>query len=193
MPRPADPQRRDTILRAARTVFLEHGYTGARMAEIAQRAEIAVGTLYLYFPSKEALVAALADDFHRRFVEVLHPALAYPDAAEAIVQAVHAALQFAAEERDLLGLLHLTVGVHLLRSSAAHTLYKTVVTALTEKMEQGQIRRYEPLVLADLITSLFQRASEVCILHTEGDLLRYEETIIQLLQYALLPAPRSAQ
>lgn len=187
MPRPADPQRRDTILRAAREVFLEHGYAGARMAEIAQRADIAVGTLYLYFPSKEAIVHALAADFHLRFADALHPALTYPDAAEAIVRAVRDALAFSAEERDLIGLLRLTVGVEVLRSSKGDTVFQAIVAALTEKMDQGHIRRYDPEVLVDLITTLFQRASEVCILQPERDLAGYEATIIALLQNALLP------
>ncbi|MHC5035614.1 MAG: TetR/AcrR family transcriptional regulator [Planctomycetota bacterium] len=52
-------QRRQDILDAARAVFWERGYTGTTMPEIAEAAELAPGTLYLYFPSKSALYAEL--------------------------------------------------------------------------------------------------------------------------------------
>jgi AcrR family transcriptional regulator len=47
------------ILAAALSVFAEKGFAVARMEEIAQRAGISKGTLYLYFDSKEALFKAL--------------------------------------------------------------------------------------------------------------------------------------
>ena len=58
MSRIADPRRRDDILDAARHTFQRHGYADARMTQIARRAKIAVGTLYLYFDSKEAIASA---------------------------------------------------------------------------------------------------------------------------------------
>jgi AcrR family transcriptional regulator len=52
-------QRRDGILKAARKVFWKKGYQAATMPQIAAVAEIAPGTLYLYFPSKEVLYVEL--------------------------------------------------------------------------------------------------------------------------------------
>jgi AcrR family transcriptional regulator len=59
MPRPTIPDRADTILRHARELILEKGYDNAAMAEIARRAGIGKGAIYLEFPSKEALLDAL--------------------------------------------------------------------------------------------------------------------------------------
>jgi AcrR family transcriptional regulator len=50
------------ILDAALSVFAEKGYAGARMEDIAQRAGVTKGTIYLYFDSKEAVFKALARD-----------------------------------------------------------------------------------------------------------------------------------
>ncbi len=47
------------ILDAAATVFAEQGYHAAQMARIAERAGVANGTVYLYFPSKKALLVNL--------------------------------------------------------------------------------------------------------------------------------------
>ena len=43
------------ILCAARAVFLENGFALAKVEEIARRAGVSKGTVYLYFPTKEAL------------------------------------------------------------------------------------------------------------------------------------------
>ncbi|MEP6571681.1 MAG: TetR/AcrR family transcriptional regulator [Gemmatimonadota bacterium] len=47
--------RREEILEAALIVFGEHGYAGTPLEEVARRAGISKGTLYLYFDSKETL------------------------------------------------------------------------------------------------------------------------------------------
>ena len=51
--------RRQAILGAALTVFAERGYEAARLDDVAARAGVAKGTLYLYFKDKEALFEAL--------------------------------------------------------------------------------------------------------------------------------------
>lgn len=58
--RPAiHPDRRESILDAALECFVERGFHGTSVPEIAARANIAAGTIYHYFDSKEALVNAL--------------------------------------------------------------------------------------------------------------------------------------
>ena len=111
MARPGDPQRRDEILQAARTVLLAEGYAGARMAEIAMRAGVAPGTLYLYFPSKEAIVAALVEQYYDRLSAAVVPVMGQPDVAEAIAQTIATVFRFMAAERDLLKLARLEVGL----------------------------------------------------------------------------------
>ena len=47
------------ILDAALKVFAEKGYAGARMDDIARRAGVTKGTIYLYFENKEAVFKSL--------------------------------------------------------------------------------------------------------------------------------------
>lgn len=49
------------LLDAALDVFVERGFTAARLEEIAERAGVSKGTLYLYFDSKEALFKAVIE------------------------------------------------------------------------------------------------------------------------------------
>lgn len=53
--RRAPEERPGQILDAAFHEFGEHGLAGARLDDIARRASVAKGTIYLYFPNKEAL------------------------------------------------------------------------------------------------------------------------------------------
>jgi AcrR family transcriptional regulator len=57
--RRAPDERPQQILDAALAVFGEQGLAGARLDDIARRAGIAKGTIYLYFPNKEALFQAV--------------------------------------------------------------------------------------------------------------------------------------
>ncbi len=54
--------RRPEILAAALDVFAARGFAGARLEEVAARAGVTKGTLYLYFENKEALFKGLIDE-----------------------------------------------------------------------------------------------------------------------------------
>ncbi len=74
-PRKSPIQRRskatvDAVLSAAAQVFEARGYASGTTNRIAERAGVSIGTLYQYFPSKEAIAASLlerhvADTEHR--------------------------------------------------------------------------------------------------------------------------------
>ncbi|WP_300544500.1 TetR/AcrR family transcriptional regulator [Maricaulis sp.] len=53
--------RPDEILDAALAVFSEQGFAAARVEDIARRAGLSKGAVYLYFPSKEAMLNALVE------------------------------------------------------------------------------------------------------------------------------------
>lgn len=59
--------RREAILDVAKQSFLENGYAGTTMSGIAGELGGSKGTLWSYFPSKEALFAAVVDRATRQF------------------------------------------------------------------------------------------------------------------------------
>ncbi|MFM1724502.1 MULTISPECIES: cholesterol catabolism transcriptional regulator KstR [Rhodococcus] len=62
----AQRERRKRILDATLTLASKGGYEAVQMRAVAERADVAVGTLYRYFPSKvHLLVSALAREFER--------------------------------------------------------------------------------------------------------------------------------
>ncbi|MDR2519333.1 MAG: TetR/AcrR family transcriptional regulator [Spirochaetaceae bacterium] len=60
--------RRKLIMRCAKELLLEHGSERVSMIDIAKRAEISKGTLYLYFPTKEELYKRICDEAANRFI-----------------------------------------------------------------------------------------------------------------------------
>ena len=79
----ADARRnRARILEVAREVFAEAGLD-AQMEDLARRAGVGVGTVYRHFPTKEALVGALVDDYFARLATEAQAAQAVEDPWEA--------------------------------------------------------------------------------------------------------------
>jgi TetR/AcrR family fatty acid metabolism transcriptional regulator len=62
-------QKHQRILEAAIAVIAEKGFFQARVAEIAERAGVADGTIYLYFKSKEEILMAAIDSAFASFLE----------------------------------------------------------------------------------------------------------------------------
>jgi AcrR family transcriptional regulator len=55
-------ERRDRIIESARALFLRSGFRHTSVNAIAEEAGIAKRTLYMYFPSKEAIFSAMLDE-----------------------------------------------------------------------------------------------------------------------------------
>ena len=69
MPRQRSPDKRQRIVHAAIKVFARKGYFRARVSEIAREADVADGTIYLYFQGKEDILVALFDDVMSEHIE----------------------------------------------------------------------------------------------------------------------------
>ena len=94
-------QRRvEQILDAAELVFAEYGVGGASMQLIAERAESSVGSLYHFFPNKEAIVEALgaryADAVRATNEQAMPLELAHLPASELFDRVLRAQIEFIA-------------------------------------------------------------------------------------------------
>ncbi len=70
-PRRPDPDKRSAILAAALELFVERGFHGTSVPDVAKAAGVGAGTIYRYFESKEALVNTLYQTWKQRLGEVL--------------------------------------------------------------------------------------------------------------------------
>ena len=100
IPRKSASQKRskatvETLLDATARVLTRHGYDRASTNRIAETAGVSVGSLYQYFPNKEALVAALVARHNRELLELVREAVkkvASLDLATAMRELVRAAV-----------------------------------------------------------------------------------------------------
>jgi AcrR family transcriptional regulator len=143
-------QRVAALLDAGAALFAEKGYEAATMTEIAERAGAAIGSLYQFFPSKEALAEALFDRFAERaaatFAQVEERARGAPAAAladllvdhklalrsdrEAAAIALSGAIAGVVERRKPLGdALRARIAAMLLSANAALTEDEAMVAA----------------------------------------------------------------
>lgn len=66
----------EALLEATARVLMKDGYDGASTNKIAAVAGVSIGSLYQYFPSKEALVAAVIDRHMHEMMQAVRDALA---------------------------------------------------------------------------------------------------------------------
>ncbi len=64
-------EKRDEIVRAALELIAEHGFHGAPMAMIADKAGVGAGTIYRYFENKDVLIKELYLELEQRLFAVL--------------------------------------------------------------------------------------------------------------------------
>lgn len=72
-------QLREAILEAAGALFLEVGYEGFSLRQVAERIGYSPGTLYLYFKDKDEVLFTVAEEGFRRFGERIRVAAASSD------------------------------------------------------------------------------------------------------------------
>lgn len=72
--RPRQARSKETVealLEATARVLVKHGYDGLSTNRVAEQAGVSIGSLYQYFPSKEALVAELLEKYSVHFQELV--------------------------------------------------------------------------------------------------------------------------
>jgi AcrR family transcriptional regulator len=114
------------ILDAALTVFAEKGFAAARMDDIASRAGVTKGTIYLYFDSKEAVFKTLVRE----------------SIGDTLERVVEAASRFEGSAADLLRLMLRTIG-QFMRVSDRIVLPKIVIAEFGNFPELARFYRDE--------------------------------------------------
>jgi len=72
----AKEERRAAILAAAHDLFDSRSYEDITMADVARKSRLAKGTVFLYFPTREALFLSLLEELLAEWLAVLHDAVA---------------------------------------------------------------------------------------------------------------------
>ena len=147
----ADARRnRERVLTAARAVFAEQGRE-AQMDDVARHAEVGVGTVYRHFPTKEALIEALAVDSFERVTAKAVESLAIEDPWEALTSTLWAGAEILASDRSLSELLALIPGPTLHGLPVEEELNSAMTELIRRAQDAGALR---PDVILDDIPML---------------------------------------
>lgn len=140
------------LLDATAQVLSEVGLEKLSTNKIARRANVAVGSIYQYFPNKQALIDALVEDRMQRLRELVRTRMAtleshtFPAATEAMLRA---AIDFLAGEPGL---------VPILMSRAIYASDEGVAGQLRAEAEttaRGFLERLDDLAIPDLDIAVF--------------------------------------
>lgn len=188
-PRTKPPEvRRAELLDAAEQVIVERGLGAVRLEDVTRRAGVAIGTLYLYFKSKDDVVVALRERFMERLVERQAAAVAAVPAGDWagrleawIVEAVRSYVA-EAELHDVL-FDHTPVSA---RSSVrtglspANPQVRSLRQLIAERPETPPDAP-DPGAAAELIYSAFFGATHAMLHHEDGDTERRASELISSL------------
>ncbi len=179
----------EKILRAATEVFASKGYFAARMTDVAKTAEVADGTLYLYFEGKEHLLLSIFDDVLGRFIGRLEEKIATlvdPVAKLRIMVRLH--LETLGEDRALAHVLQIETR-HSRRFMSLFTRGKLGVylNLVREIIEEGQrVGAFRRDISSGLATNVVFGAVDELVMSwiltdQPSDLVRHAEPLLEIL------------
>lgn len=149
-------QRRAHIMAAARRCFIRDGFHAASMHDLVEEAGMSSGAVYRYFPSKDAVIEAIAADNLDQVVAVIQRSIddgASPQAALAAV------LEFVTLRHDEDGFAAIAVLVWseaLRNSSLAAHLRDAIATAFAtlSAAPHGEVGHLDGSAVADVLLCL---------------------------------------
>jgi AcrR family transcriptional regulator len=137
---------------AALHLFAERGADATPVPMIAQRAGVAVGSLYRYYGNKEELVARLyAENYARLADELRRVAAREGSTRDKIAAMVRFICNYFDQEWDLARFLLLEQHVRLKSYAGAANPVDIVDEVLDEGMRRGEVRRLDGMVAAALV------------------------------------------
>jgi TetR/AcrR family transcriptional regulator len=162
-------ERPQQILRAALEVFGEHGLAGARLEDIAKRAGVSKGTIYLYFPNKEALFREMV---RSTIVEAIVAGEGIPNSGSVREQLTTFMEQywdfvrtpaFSVIYRVVVSELHHFPDlVEFYSAEVIARAQKLIAGILSRGVATGEFRAVDPTVSARMLISLFSTSAMWC-------------------------------
>jgi AcrR family transcriptional regulator len=177
----------DAILDAAARILAQHGRDALNTNLVAEKAGVSIGSLYQYFPNREAIIASVASrHFHRMYHHVAVPGPKTDATLEAAIARIAQSL-FAAHRID--PALHAVLDGDLPHSHEADHDHHHVGTkdAMIEQIRNlppqasSEIRRSDIELAALTVTELVHAMAHAAIVHphSEHDTADFEREAVR--------------
>jgi AcrR family transcriptional regulator len=171
-------ERLERILSVAKELIAHNGSDALKMSEIAQRAEISIGSLYQYFPDKRAILRTLAEQYtaeSRRCIEEAlaeaHDKTSLAQAFSSLVDRYYAMFLGKPVRRDIIAGMRVDkdlMAIELAESQANGALLAAAIRRVHPKADAKRTN-----ALAFLIWQLGEETMRLALAHkrSEGALL----------------------
>jgi len=168
----------------ARTLFHERQYARATMAGIAAGAGMGVGSLYVYFPTKEAIALTLVEGYFAELRAVIVPPLRDLAGVEAISQALTAGFNSAERNVDVVALLRVVPPRQVLPER--QRLQEAIEEAVAHQIRQGHFRSLDPRFITDWINAQVEWAISRCLIERVGEIEDYLRRLTDVIIRAIV-------
>ncbi|HEX2457673.1 MAG TPA: TetR/AcrR family transcriptional regulator [Vicinamibacterales bacterium] len=152
--------RRSALLESARRVFGRAGFENATMEAIAKDADVAKGTVYLYYPSKRAIYDAAIEGCMAELEGLTRARVeAAGSLREAIATLVATRLEFFQRQQDFFRMYIAEIGRSLTQTRGARSRYVTRLDRQTQILQRaiaravgrGEVRAVDPAATAQAV------------------------------------------
>jgi len=188
--------RRQQLLDVSRRLFVQEGYSGTPISAIVAQAGVAQGTFYVYFKSKQAVLAELRRQAFKRYATALSKAGSLPlPADERLVRIVLAMVDTVRDQLPLERVFREADSADALARAALEgraRLAREAASLLESGRSEGVFTTDRPELLAHLVVTLFDTVLfEVMAYGAPGPV---QDTVDQALRFTLrglgVPQPR---
>ncbi|HEX2953171.1 MAG TPA: TetR/AcrR family transcriptional regulator [Bacillota bacterium] len=180
-----DSDKKERVLKTALTLFAEKGYEKTTVEEIALKSEIAKGTVYLYYPSKDAInneVIRSASEVRRKYIQSTGAGLE-EDIRRTLAKLIMSELRFARAEKRLYRLLMSNErndeGAF---SENNRSLRRGFLVELTDLIQQGMargvIREGNPTLLGQLLNGMVRGSYQML---EENSSITVDQVVLSIL------------
>jgi len=149
-------EKRQKIMNAAIKIFANAGYFNSRVSDIAGEAGIADGTIYLYFKSKDDVLAAIFNEAITQFIEIANNELeGISDPVERLEKIAWLHLKNLGSNKDLASVFqiefrHNIMFMEKLSKTRLDEYFGIIHQAIEEGQKQGKFRKIHPRFAAKL-------------------------------------------
>lgn len=141
---------RDTILAAARRIFVQEGAAALTMRRIADAVEYSPGTIYLHFSSREEIALQLVREGFAALLAAIEPVLTIADPMERIRAVGRAYIEFGLADPETYKLTFMEDAKYVYavlqpaQEEPGQRAFDVLVAALREAIADGRIKPVDP-------------------------------------------------
>ena len=176
--------KRQAILVAAADLFVQQGYERTSIAEIAKRADVAVGSVYRQFSDKVAILSALHVDLEYELISIMENAWntdrPYQDRFRPMFAALFSALT---ERHAIMPILTLTKE---LVGQKTYVPGKAMIDAIRDMYQAGvaigELRAYPPEFMPSILHGMVNGGLSAWVEHPTAD---NEQAVVAILTDAV--------